>query len=125
MDTLAIYENELITSPFRKRTYLILRYVFCFLWNGKFSPYSLILVLSKKRLSFPWRSYLILTPLYLDSSSQRCKTLPISTTGHLCNAHTRFCPFCVRFKSICDYIEIPEVAMLRVSLPKTPGPAEV
>ena len=50
--------------------------------------------------------------------------LYLSLRGHLYNAHTRHCPFRVRFKSTCGS-EIPEVAMLRVSLPKTPGPAEV
>ena len=45
--------------------------------------------------------------------------------GNLYNAHAWLCPDFVFVLSRSDYIDIPEYAMLRVSLPKTPGPAEV
>ena len=128
MDTLAIYENELITSPFRQRTFsTIPNTPLCILLSLERKVFPVYLNISSVKEAAQFPLEIIPNPntsLFLTVLLRFAK-LYISLKGHLYNAHTRLCPFCVRLKSIFDYMEIPEVAMLRVSLPKTPGPAEV
>ena len=132
MDTLTVYENESNTSPFRQGTlskhHSKLRNVLSL--ERKVFLDSLMVVLTVvEAIQFPleirnpnashfWTVLLNDAKLYLSLSARLLR-------DNLYNAHAWLCPDFVFVLSRSDYIDIPEYAMLRVSLPKTPGPAEV
>ena len=117
-DERTIYENESNTSSFRQRTFsTILNTSLCILLSLERKVFPVYLNISSVKEASQF-------PLEIIRNPNTSLFGHLSLTGHLYNAHTRLCFFRVRFKSTC-YSEIPEVAMLRVSLPKNPGPAEV
>ena len=82
MDTLTIYENELNTSPFRQRTlskhHSKLRNACVSLERKVFLDSLMVVLTVVEAIQFPLEIPNPNASSFLDSSSQRCKTLPIS-----------------------------------------------